>query len=149
MLNPDYRDILSAFTDHQVEFLVVGAFAMAAHGVPRATGDCEAENAARVIAALTAFGAPMEGISEADFLVPGNVLQIGVVPRRIDVLTEIDGVSFEEAWPTREVATVGDRAIPVVSRDHLLRNKLAAGRPKDLVDARNLQERKTERKRSR
>src|SRR5436853_7042411 len=104
LLNPDFHDILSAFGNTGVEFLLVGAYALAAHGLPRATGDidlwvrCSKENAVRVLTALTRFGASVRDLTEADFTTPGMVVQIGVTPRRIDILTAIDGVEFNEAW---------------------------------------------------
>src|SRR5687768_14396921 len=103
MLNPDFRDMLFALSAEKVEFLVVGAYALAAHGHPRATGDLDlwarpsAENAHKLLRALAAFGAPLESIREADLTTPGNVLQVGVEPRRIDLLTAIDGVEFDDA----------------------------------------------------
>src|SRR5262245_61334334 len=112
MLNPDFRDILSAFAEHEVDYMVVGAYALAYHGLPRATGDidlwvrCSPENAERVWAALGAFGAPLGQISKDDLHTEGIVLQIGVAPRRIDVLTSIDGVSYDEAAADREVAAI-------------------------------------------
>lgn len=118
---------------------------MAAHGLPRATGDIDlwvasdAENASRVVSALRQFGAPMANISQTDFMSPGMVVQIGVTPRRIDILTAIDGVEFAEAWSERIIVALDGLQVPVLSAAHLLRNKRAAGRPKDLVDARNLE----------
>ncbi|MEK6814070.1 MAG: hypothetical protein AABY65_05000 [Nitrospirota bacterium] len=150
MLNPDYKDILSAFSDEKVEFLLVGAFALAAHGLPRATGDIDlwirrtSLNAKRVIRALQVFGAPLADVSEKDFLTPGLVFQIGVAPRRIDILTSIDGVDFDEAWPEREEVAVGGIRIPLISRKHLIRNKRAVGRPQDEADARRLEDRSEE-----
>jgi hypothetical protein len=144
-MNPDFSDILSAFAAVGVEFLVVGAYALAAHGLPRATGDIDlwvrntSENASRVMAALARFGAPLGNITEDDFTTPGMVVQIGVTPRRIDVLTAIDGVEFNEAWRERIELEIDGLQVPVLSRDHLLRNKHATGRPKDLVDARRLE----------
>lgn len=97
MLNPDYRDMLSAFCEERVEFLLVGAYAVAAHGFPRATGDMDlwirptVENARRSWRALARFGAPLDNVTEEDLRTPGIVLQIGVAPRRIDVMTAIDG----------------------------------------------------------
>lgn len=141
MLNPDYRDILLAFVDQNVEFLVIGAYALAVHGYPRATGDidlwvkCSSDNAQRVWAALEQFGAPLFDLSLEDLSTPGVVFQIGVVPRRIDITTEIDGIKFEEAWPEREEVEVEGISIAVISRNHLLVNKRASGRPKDLIDA--------------
>lgn len=107
MLNPDYRDILSAFDDADVEYLVVGAYAVAAHGHPRATGDINlwvrptSGNAERVLRALEAFGAPLSNIDEQDFQAPDLVFQIGVAPRRIDILTAAEGLTFETAWRDR------------------------------------------------
>ncbi len=140
MLNPDFRDMLSTFGDEQVEYLVVGAYALAAHGRPRATGDLDlwvrptAANAARVWRALARFGAPLEGLSQSDFAAEGTV-EIGVAPRRVDVLTSIDGVSFDEAWPARLQVEVEGLRLPVIGREHLIRNKRASGRPQDLADA--------------
>ena len=141
MLNPDYKDILSAFDAEEVEYLLVGAYALAAHGLPRATGDIDlwvarsAENAKRLLKALAVFGAPLAGISEQDFLTPEIVFQMGVVPRRIDILTSISAVAFEEAWPEREEIEIEGLQIPVISRRHLIQNKRSTGRPKDEADA--------------
>ena len=93
MLNSDFRDILSAFCEEKVEFMLVGAYAVAAHGLPRATGDidlwikCSEKNAGRVLAALAKFGAPLANLTKQDFIAQDNVVQIGVTPRRIDILT--------------------------------------------------------------
>lgn len=141
-LNPDFLDLLDAFTKAQVEFIVVGAHALAAHGVVRATGDLDvwvrpsAENAARVVTGLTAFGAPLaqHGVSAADFAKVGTVYQMGLPPRRIDVLTQISGVEFAEAWADRTFVTVRGTPTAFLGREALLRNKRAAARPKDLVD---------------
>jgi len=140
MLNPDYRDMLSALSAAEVEYLVVGAFALAAHGLPRATGDIDfwvrptPENADRVFTALTEFGASLQGLTRDDMARAGTVFQIGVVPRRIDFLTAIDGVEFDEAWENRETRDVDGVAVPVLSREHLIANKRATGRPKDQLD---------------
>lgn len=143
----DYVDMLRALVDAGVEFLIVGAHAMAAHGVPRATLDLDIyvraskDNAARVITALRAFGAPLSAhdVSEADFERSGTVYQLGLPPNRIDLLTRISGVEFEDAWVSRVVARIGDLEVPVIGRVPLLRNKRAAGRDKDLVDVRLLE----------
>jgi hypothetical protein len=141
MLNPDYRDMLSALSAEGVEYLVVGAYALAAHGLPRATGDIDfwvrpsAENAERVLAALHAFGAPIQGLTRDDLERAGTVYQIGVAPRRVDLLTSIDGVEFDDAWPRRVVRDVDGMPVPVLSREDLLRNKRATNRPKDKLDA--------------
>jgi hypothetical protein len=140
MLNPDYRDMLSALSEEDVDFLLVGAFAMAAHGLPRATGDIDiwvrpsSENAERVWRALRRFGAPTHDLTVGDLAEPDVEFQIGVAPRRIDLLTSIDGVSFEEAWPHRVTVTLEELSLPVLARVHLIQNKRAAGRARDLAD---------------
>lgn len=145
MLNPDYRDILSVFESGKVEYLLVGAYAMAVHGQPRATGDIDlwvrpsSENADRVIEALREFGAPMSDVAPEDFVASDTVLQIGVTPRRIDILTSIDGIAFEDAWRGRMVTEIEGIAISVISRDHLIQNKRALGRKQDLADIEKLE----------
>ena len=140
MLNPDFRDILSLFNEEKVDYLVVGAYALAFHGLPRATGDidlwvrCSDENAFRIWQALTRFGAPLSGVSVDDFTTSGMVVQVGVAPRRIDVLTAIDGVEFDSAIRERELAELDGLTVPILSRRHLVQNKRAAGRPKDEAD---------------
>lgn len=134
--------MLDALTEAGVDFLVVGAFALAAHGVPRATGDIDLwvrpdpTNARRLITALQRFGAPIAAhhISAQDFEVPGLVYQLGLPPHRIDLLTSIDGLTFTEAWSRRGVGSLLGRDVPILSRDDLIANKRAAGRPKDLLD---------------
>ena len=139
-MNQDFVDLLRAFAEADVRFLVVGAYALAVHGRPRATGDLDIwvdatpENASRVIDALRAFGAPLEQISESDFSTPGVAYQIGIEPRRIDILTELSGVAFAEAWPDRIRRPFGDISVDFIGRAAFLRNKRATGRPKDLVD---------------
>lgn len=139
-MNPDFRDILSAFCAEGVEFLLVGAYALAAHGLPRATGDIDlwigtsGDNPARVRLALARFGAPVDQLSLSELSRPNLVFQIGVVPRRIDVLTSIDGVDFASAWIDRMDTDVGGIVVPVLSRALLMRNKRASARPQDLAD---------------
>ncbi|MGE0812643.1 MAG: hypothetical protein AB7O28_09055 [Vicinamibacterales bacterium] len=141
MLNPDFRDLLSAFIDASVEFLVVGGYAMAAHRLPRATKDLDlwvhptAANGGRVLEALDAFGAPRHGLTEADLSAEGTIYQVGVPPNRIDVITAVDGVSFEDAWRDRMVVDIDGLSVPIIGRAHLVRNKRAVGRPQDLLDA--------------
>ena len=145
-LHEDFRDLLVLFADAGVEFIIVGAYALAFHGAPRASGDIDVfvrpgrANAQRVFDALTRFGAPLAsaGVTAADFAEPGVVYQIGLPPRRIDVLTEISGVTFNEASASRETADVEGRTIGIIGRAALLRNKEAAGRPKDLADVARL-----------
>jgi hypothetical protein len=139
-VNPDFRDFLSAFNAEGVEYLVVGAYALAAHGLPRATGDLDLwvdarpDNADRVWRALVRFGAPVDELRRDDFTRPDVVLQVGVAPRRVDVLTGIDGVDFAAAWPERLTVPLSDLEVPVISREFLIRNKRACGRPQDLAD---------------
>jgi len=145
-LNPDFRDLLRALTDAGAELVIVGAYALSFHGAPRASGDIDifvnptAENAAKVWRALLEFGAPLSaaGVTQADFAKPDLVYQIGLPPRRVDVLTSISGVSFEEAWASRVQAMVDGRTVYLIGREMFLRNKLASGRPKDLADAARL-----------
>lgn len=144
-MSPDFRDLLAEFNAHGVEFLVVGAHALAAHGFVRATKDLDvwirpdASNAPRVLAALTAFGAPLHDLTIDDLARPGLIFQIGVEPIRIDVITRIDGVDFDAAWPDRMDARFGDQTVPVLSRHHLIQNKKAAGRDQDLLDVKWLE----------
>jgi len=148
-VSDDMRDMLQALTEAQVRFLVVGAFAMAVHGLPRATGDIDIwirpdpQNAARVMAALRAFGAPVEqhGVVAADFAAEGVVYEMGVPPNRIDLLTRIDGVTFDDAFARRIVGALLGVAVPVIGLSDLIANKRASGRPKDLVDLDVLQSR--------
>ncbi len=141
-LNDDFRDLLSALLEAGVDFLVVGAHAVAAQGHPRATKDLDvlvrptSDNAPRVLAALGAFGAPLSlhGVRVEDFATPGTVYQLGLPPRRIDLLTRIDGVAFEEAWRGRVEQEVDGLRLPFLGRAELMRNKAVAGRPQDLAD---------------
>lgn len=140
MLNPDFKDMLSIFNEKKVEYLIVGAYALAAHGFVRATGDidfwirCSDENADRVLTALIKFGAPLLDLTVDDLKKPGLIFQIGVLPGRIDIMTSVDGLEFDEAWSLRKEVIVEDLKVPVISRSDLIRNKRAAGRPKDLAD---------------
>jgi hypothetical protein len=140
-MNPDFLDLLRALLDNETRFLVVGAYALGVHGRPRATKDLDIwveasdDNAPRVMRALLAFGAPLMGLTEDDIRRPGLGLQIGVEPGRIDLLTDISGITFEEAWPGRKNAAFGEGVrCDVIGFDDLLRNKRAAGRPQDLAD---------------
>ncbi len=140
LLNPDFRDMLSALCNENVEFLLVGAYALAAHGLPRATGyldiwiRCSDENARRVWRALRQFGAPLSELTLDDLRTPDLVFQIGVAPRRIDILTSIDGVQFGEAWPYRKDIEIEGLTVAVIGRSQLIQNKKAVGRPQDLAD---------------
>ena len=144
----DFGDVLREFVAHQVIFLVVGAHALAVHGIPRATGDLDVlvqanpANAERVVAALASFGAPIDdlGISRDDFVRPDVVAQLGLPPYRIDILTSISGVEFDSAWEDRVNGNVAGVDVPVLGRASFRKNKRASGRPKDLADLQALGE---------
>ena len=139
-MNQDFVDLLRALSAADVRFLIVGAYALALHGKPRATGDLDVwidatpDNASRVMRALSSFGAPLNDVSVDDFSRPGVTYQIGVAPGRIDILTELTGVTFGEAWPERMRRPFGDIEVEFIGRDAFIRNKRATGRAKDLVD---------------
>jgi hypothetical protein len=146
-INQDFLDVLGAFVEGGVDFVVVGAHALAVHGFPRATGDIDIlvrpsmDNARRVFEALQAFGAPVEahGVDEKDFASLGYVYQIGLPPRRIDILTDVSGLSFEEVWRTKFRMQVGDVEVFFIGRDAMIKNKKASGRMKDLADVEALE----------
>jgi hypothetical protein len=146
-VNEDFTDLLAALLSADARFLVVGAHAMAVHGVPRATGDLDVwmardpENVDRVWSALGRFGAPLAslGVSRDDLSRPDQVIQIGLPPRRIDLLTSVSGVEFGAAWPNRVVKPVSSLSVPFIGREDLIRNKRATGRPKDLADLAELE----------
>jgi hypothetical protein len=154
-LAKDFRDLLRVFVAHEVRFLVVGAYALAVLGRPRATGDLDVwidaapHNADRAFAALEDFGAPVHALRPADLAHPGVVFQIGLPPLRIDILTDIDGVTFAGAWPRRLAADFDGIVVPVISRKDFLINKRATGRVKDLADAERLEPRSRRRPRRR
>ncbi len=139
-LDPDFREFVASFNEHDVRYLVVGGYALAAHGLPRATGDLDAwvwvneQNAARILTALQAFGFGGLGLEASDFDHPDSVIQLGYPPYRIDILTSIDGVDFEDAWERRLSIDIDGLHLNVIGRDDLLRNKIAADRPQDRAD---------------
>lgn len=143
--NPDFKDLFSAFSKEGVEFIVVGAHAVMYFTEPRYTKDLDVwvrpseENGARVYRSLAAFGAPMSDLSIADLSVPGTIFQIGIAPNRIDVLTSIEGVAFDDAWGRRVRSTYADVPIALLSLEDLLANKRAVGRPQDQLDVAKLE----------
>jgi len=145
MWNEDYKEMLSALCAEKVEFILIGAYALAAHGFPRATLDMDVwvrstpANADRICKALVRFGAPMTNLSAADFTKKEAVVQIGVAPRRIDFVTSISGLNFDEARAGAVVREIEGITLPILAMPDLIRNKLATGRPKDLADAQLLQ----------
>jgi hypothetical protein len=146
-VSSDFRDLLAAFGAAGVRFLVVGAHALAAYGVPRATGDLDLwveptpNNSTLVWRAMAAFGAPLDtlGIEQADFVKPDQVIQLGLPPYRVDILTSLSGVEFDEAWAGRLDGTLFGAPVAFIGRDALIRNKRATGRPKDFEDIRSLE----------
>jgi hypothetical protein len=144
-MNRDFAEMLKALAAESVEFLVVGAYAVAGHGIPRATGDIDLwvrstpANAARLWRALEQFGAPRSRVSPESFTQPDVVYQIGLPPNRIDFLTTIDGVAFDDAWAEKVPCVVSGIAFNILSLRHLVENKRATGRPQDLADVARLQ----------
>ena len=144
-MNRDFKDLLSAFNAQKVEYLVVGAHALAAYGHVRATKDLDIwvrptlENAKNVVSALRSFGAALHDLTEDDLAKPGTVFQIGVPPVLIDVLTTIDGIDFAEAWPMRVQTKFAGEPGAVISRQHFIQNKRASGRAQDLADVDRLE----------
>ena len=139
-MNRDFVEMLFALSETGSDFLIVGAYAVAAHGHPRATGDLDIwvrpspENAERVLQALQAFGAPLSNLSREDLTHPDTVFQIGVSPFRIDILTSITGVDFEQAWKNKMTISIEGRPVFCIGLDDLLLNKKATARAKDLAD---------------
>jgi Nucleotidyl transferase of unknown function (DUF2204) len=139
-MDQDFREFGRLLLEHDVRFLIVGGYAVAVHGAPRFTGDLDTwiwidrSNAERVLAVLEAFGFGSLPISAADLMSPDLVIQLGYPPHRIDLLTGIDGVEFDEAWHRRVTITVDGDELPFISRDDLITNKKAAARPQDLAD---------------
>jgi hypothetical protein len=144
----DFDDFLGELNEVGVDYVVVGAHALAAHGLVRATGDLDvyvrptSDNAERLMGALERFGAPVEahGVSKGDFAVPGVVYQIGLPPNRIDVLTSISGVTFDECLVNAVVGVLGRQPVRFLGVEAQLRNKRSSGRTKDLADAEALEE---------
>jgi len=148
-VNDDFLDLLRALIAERARYMVVGAHALAVHGVPRATGDLDVwidtsgDNPARVLAAVKRFGAPVGelGLSVDEFTQADRVVQIGLPPRRIDVLTGLSGLEFAAAWTGRLVQRVGALEVAFLGRSDLIRNKRATGRVRDLADLEALGER--------
>ena len=146
-LNPDFLDFIQELQRARARFVVVGNHALAVHGIPRATGDFAifveptAVNAGRVLEACRAFGAPVDahGLTEDDLATPGMVYQMGLPPSRIDLITAIDGVTFDQAWEGRFVVSTDEAETPFLGRAELIANKRAAGRAKDVADLEELE----------
>jgi hypothetical protein len=144
MMPEDLKELLRAFNDHAVKYLIVGGYAFGVHAEPRATKDLDIfirsdeENSKAVLRALAQYGAPLGDLTPSDFM-DGTTFQIGQPPTRIDILQHIDGVTFNEAWENRIEGLVDGRIkAAVISRGDLIRNKLAAGREQDILDVKKL-----------
>lgn len=144
MMPTDLKELLRAFNDHAVKYLIVGGYAFGVHAEPRATKDLDIfirsdkQNSKAVFNALVQYGAPVAGLGPRDFM-DGTTFQIGQPPTRIDIVQHIDGITFDEAWKNRIEGLVdGEIKTAVISRDDLIRNKLAAGREQDLLDVKKL-----------
>lgn len=143
--NADLIDLLHALNAEGAEYLIVGGYAFALHGKPRATKDVDifigtdTENASRVWRALQSFGAPLEDLNKQDLTQPDTFFIMGREPNQIDVITTIDGITFQEAWENRVTSRYGDEPVYFIGKDELIKNKKAAGRPQDLADVAYLQ----------
>jgi hypothetical protein len=143
-LDKDFNEFVELFLEHNVRFLIVGGYALAAHGLPRATGDLDAwvwinpENAQNIMRALNAFGFQNLSLTESDFSKENSIIQLGYPPFRIDILTSIDGVAFDQAWEKKIVVELNGMNVPFIGRDDLITNKKAAGRPQDIADVSRL-----------
>jgi Nucleotidyl transferase AbiEii toxin, Type IV TA system len=141
----DFDEFIGSLTAHGVEFLVVGGYALAFHGAPRFTGDIDVfirptlDNASRILAALEAFGFPVPELSPEAIADRRRMLQIGVPPVQIHVMSAISGVEWDEAWSDRVEGSLGNHTVHFLGRESFLRNKRAAGRPQDLADIDALQ----------
>ena len=144
-MNPDFKEVLHAFNAHNVEYLIVGAHALAVYGHIRATKDLDLwvrpdeKNAQSVLCALSDFGAPVGDLTAEDLSKRDTIFQIGLPPLRIDVITAIEGVEFADAWPDRVETVFGGVPAFVISRHHLITNKKTAARLQDLADVQQLE----------
>ena len=144
-MNQDFKELLSEFNAHHVEYLVVGAHALAVYGHLRATKDLDIwinpteTNAVNVISALQAFGAPLQDLTNNDLSTPGTVFQMGIPPVRIDIINEISGVQFTDAWPKRFQSQLDGQSVWVISKSDFILNKRTSGRTQDLADIEHLE----------
>lgn len=145
-LAPDFNEFCALLTAREVEFVIVGAHALAFHGAPRFTGDLDIlirpteDNARRALSAIAEFGFPTAPLTAAEIVGGTKIIEMGVAPVQIHVMSEISGVTWDEVWAGREFGPLGPGAVPFIGRDAFLRNKRAAGRPKDLADIDALRE---------
>lgn len=143
-LNKDLREFIELLNSHRVEYVLVGGHAVAYHGYPRYTGDIDflvrpsEENASRLLAVLKDFGMGALGLTSTDFTSPGQIIQFGYPPNRIDLITKISAVTFDEAWSSRIEINMDGLPVSILSKASLLKNKRASGRAKDLADVEEL-----------
>jgi hypothetical protein len=139
-VQPDFRELLALLNAHKVEYVIVGGYALAFHGAPRSTGDLDIlvntdpGNAQRVVEAVEAYGFKSAGLTAQDFLTPENVVQLGVPPVRVDIMTSLTGVSWEEAFSGKARGDYGDVPVYFIGREQFVANKRAIGRKRDLAD---------------
>lgn len=137
---PDFEEFCALLNERHVEFVVVGAYALALHGAPRFTGDLDLlvrpsiENGRRLLDAIDAFGFPIAALTPADISAGHKVIEMGVPPIQIHVMSAIDGVTWDEVWRDRQAAVFGQQMVAFIGRQTFLKNKRASGRPKDLAD---------------
>jgi len=144
MFSQDFKEFIELLIKHKAEYLIVGGYAVGIHGHPRYTGDLDIwlnpslQNAALILKSVNEFGFSSYGLTESDFTKPGNVIQLGYPPLRIDLLTEIDGVTFDICYKNRKEVTIENLQVNFIGYDDLLKNKKQSGRPRDIDDIDNL-----------
>lgn len=142
----DYKELLELFNAHKVEYVIVGGYALAFHGAPRFTGDmdlfvkADSKNAKRILAALAEFGMGSVDLSETDFTSGDNIIQLGVPPVRVDIMTSLTGVGWEKAESGKVVSNYGDTEVYFIGKDDFVLNKRTLGRKRDLADLEALEE---------
>src|SRR3989304_65801 len=145
-IQSDFKELPELFNSHKVEYLITGAYALAFHGAPRYTGDIDLyikpdpSNAGRIVKALNQFGFGGLGLKAEDFTTPGQIIQLGAPPARIDIITSISGVSWEEAEGGKIAGSCGGVPVYFIGREQFIANKQATGRQKDLADLESLGE---------
>lgn len=145
MLSPDFREFVGLLNKHEVKYMIVGGYAVGIHGHPRYTGDLdiwllpENENAVKILKAIKDFGFGSLDIKEADLVKEDSVIQLGYPPLRIDLLTSIDGVQFDDCYPNRKIIEIDKLPVNFIGYADLIKNKRASGRHQDLGDIENLE----------
>lgn len=145
-MNSDFNDLLKAFNEAGVKYLIVGGWAYIEHVEPRYTKDLDVwierspDNSDRVLTALREFGAPLRELTNDDLLTPGTFYQIGLPPNRIDIITQLEEMDFHDCWDRRKTVRLGNLAVHYISAKDLIENKERTGRPRDLEDAKNLRQ---------